>query len=364
MTQSKHRSDVHFVVSIKALTNNGVVPDVAIATQGNDTTITDKQYASLEDLAVDYPENTNVYNQAEAMFDVSTFNNNLIEVIAYPNAPVATPSNVKVKATPDGAEVTADNTPGLVAGVKAHMWDGFKYLLLDNASEADIEALSDVLYDAQRVMLVIQPKSVDDLVKLQAHVATYQVKPNKLGNTAAIVDTSDVRFPAAQASAYAASNIPTDFMHIGKLSELEVDENLSDDDVDKINALNGIAVENKAGDNMLSQGKALAGNYIDQFVHAQLVIDGYTTFLQKYMNDHNFPAYTDKTILEMKAGLETLGTNYFTQNILAAKPVFDYVPRAKVMNSLVAEREYNGFSSDQQIQDDIETLNAKLNLTL
>ncbi|GAY74280.1 hypothetical protein [Lentilactobacillus kosonis] len=114
----------------------------------------------------------------------------------------------------------------------------------------------------------------------------------------------------------------------------------------------------------MNAGKAIAGNFVDQFVHSQIVIDGYTNFLQHYLNTHNWPAYTDKTILEMKTGLETLGTKYFTMGILAFQPTFKYVPRAKVLNSLVAEREYNGFSSDEEIQDDIENINAKLDLTL
>ena len=44
-------------------------------------------------------------------------------------------------------------------------------------------------------------------------------------------------------------------------------------DYDTIAGLNATLVVNKAGDYMLLNGKALAGNYIDQFVHTQLVID-------------------------------------------------------------------------------------------
>ncbi|GAY74279.1 hypothetical protein [Lentilactobacillus kosonis] len=224
MTQIKHRSDVHFVVSIKALTNDGVFPDVAIAVQGKDTNSTAKTYASLEDLSVDFPENTKTYAQAEAIFDVDSFNNNLLEVITYPNAPVATPSNVQVTPTNSGAQVTATTTPGIVSAMQGHMWDGFKYLITDDVPEADLEALTDALYDAQRVMLFVQAKSVDDFVKLQTHVASYQNKPNKLGNTAILVDASDNRFPAAQLVAYASTNVPTDIMHISNLSEMAVDQ--------------------------------------------------------------------------------------------------------------------------------------------
>ena len=82
--------------------------------------------------------------------------------------------------------------------------------MLDGASETEIEALSDFLYDNQRIMLVTQPNSITALQTLATHVAGYQKVKNHLGNTAAIVETAKDRYPAAQAVAYAAANLPVD----------------------------------------------------------------------------------------------------------------------------------------------------------
>lgn len=364
MTQTKFRSDVNFLVSVHERTNGGTAPDIGIGTQSQDNTMTSKMYASLADLSKDYPENTNVYNIAEAIFDVDSFNNNLVEVIQYPKDDVPTPTNVSVTPTADGAQVKATTTPGIIAGFKNHLHDGFKYLLLDGASEADYETLSDYLYDQQRIMLVAQLTSVDDLAKLQSHATATMGKTNKIDNLAAFVDTQTDRFPAAQACAFAASNIPTDFMHIGNLSQFALDENLSDDDVDQIESLNGMAIVNKAGDLMVSGGRTLAGNnFVDQFVNVNMIIDSYQQYLQHYLNQHHWPAYTDATLGEMQAGLETLGKNYIADDVLESNEI-DLVKVADVLPSLVAEREYNGLSAKLVVRNDVETMNSKIDFTL
>lgn len=365
MAQSKFRTDVHLTVSIHKRGNGGILPDLAIYSK-NQTKIKDtKLYASLYDLSQDYPENTSVYSQAEAVFDVDTFNNNLLEVIPAPATAANTPAKVAVKPTKDGATVSATTTPAIIAGIQNHLHDGFKYLILDGFAEADIETLSDFLYKQQRIMTVAQLTSVDDLGKLKAHAASTMTTANSLDNLAALVDTSNDRFPVAQADAFAVSNIPTDYMHIENLSEFEVDPNLSDDDVDQIESLNGIAIVNKGGDLLPSGSKTLAGNnYIDQFVHFQIVVDTYQQVLQKYLNDNKFPSYTDKTIGEMKTALDNAGNNMFTQGILETKPLVTSIKRADVLPSLVAEREYNGFRVNATIADDIQSINAALDLVI
>ncbi|GHP12972.1 hypothetical protein YK48G_03970 [Lentilactobacillus fungorum] len=359
----KQTTDVHFIVAIHALTNGAVTPSVAIGAKNTDATTKSALYYALEDLSNDYPENTGVYSLAEAMFDADNFQGP-IEVISYPNADVPTPDNVQTTPTEDGATVTATTTPGIVAGLTEHLFDGFKYLVLDGASEDEIEALSDFLYENQRIMLVTQPTSIADLQTLATHVTGVQNEENKLGNTTAIVETATDRFPAAQAAAYAAANLPVDFQHIGNQSQFEPDSDLSTDDYDTIAGLNASTVVNKAGDYMLLNGKALAGNYTDQFVHTQLVIDTLQTALQKYLNRTKFPIYNDNTIKEMTQTLNAASTSLVQLGVLASPIVINSVPRAQVLNSEVASREYNGFSIQAQIADDINTINAKIDLTL
>ncbi|MCT2883683.1 hypothetical protein [Lentilactobacillus parabuchneri] len=361
----KQTTDVHFTVAIHALTNSDSTPSVAIATKNTDATTKSNIYDDLYSLSADYAENTGVYDQAAAMFEVNGFNGP-IEVISYPNVDSNTPSGVKSQGTTTGGTVTAaaTTTPGIVAGITQHLFDGFKYLVLDGATETEIEALSDFLYDNQRIMLVTQPNSVNALQALATHVAGYQTVKNQLGNTAAIVETAKDRYPAAQAVAYAAANLPVDFQHIGNLSQFEPDADLTTDDYDTIAGLNATLVVNKAGDYMLLNGKALAGNYIDQFVHTQLVIDTLQTNLQKYLNRKNFPIYNDATIKEMTQTINAVSTSLLQMGVLYTAIVVNTVPRANVLNSDVIARKYNGFSLSAQIADDIDTINAKLDLTL
>ncbi|MBU9788900.1 hypothetical protein KOM07_05025, partial [Lentilactobacillus sp. G22-6] len=194
----KQTTDVHFIVAIHALTNPDRTPSVAIGTKNTDATTKSNIYDDLDSLSADYKENTGVYNQAAAMFEVNGFRGP-IEVIAYPNADSITPSGVQSQGTGHGGKVTATPTPGIVVGITQHLFDGFKYLVLDGASETEIEALSDFLYDNQRIMLVTQPNSVATLQTLATHVAGVQKVKDKLGNTAAIVETAKDRYPAAQA---------------------------------------------------------------------------------------------------------------------------------------------------------------------
>ncbi|WP_249662798.1 hypothetical protein [Lentilactobacillus buchneri] len=359
----KQTTDVHFIVAIHALTNSDSTPLVAIATKNTDATTKSNIYDDLDSLSADYAENTGVYAQAAAMFDVNGFNGP-VEVIGYPNVDSNTPSGVQSQGTTTGGTVTATTTPGIVVGITQHLFDGFKYLVLDGATETEIEALSDFLYDNQRIMLVTQPNSVTALKTLATHVAGYQTVKNQLGNTAAIVETATDRYPAAQAVAYAAANLPVDFQHIGNLSQFEPDADLTTDDYDTIAGLNATLVVNKAGDYMLLNGKALAGNYIDQFVHTQLVIDTLQTNLQKYLNRKNFPIYNDATIKEMTQTINAVSTSLLQMGVLYTAIVVNSVPRANVLNSDVAARKYNGFSLSAQIADDIDTINAKLDLTL
>lgn len=359
----KRTTDVHFIVAIHALNTSDSFPLVAIATKNTDATTKSHIYDDMYSLSADYPENTGVYNQAEAMFEVNDFRGP-IEVIAYPNVDSITPSGVQSQGTGHGGKVTATPTPGIVVGITQHIFDGFKYLVLDGATETEIEALSDFLYDNQRIMLVTQPNSITALKTLATHVTGYQNVKNRLGNTAAIVETAKDRYPAAQAVAYAAVNVPVDFQHIGNLSQFEPDTDLTTDDYDTIAGLNATLVVNKAGDYMLLNGKALAGNYIDQFVHTQLVIDTLQTNLQKYLNRKNFPIYNDATIKEMTQTINAVSTSLLQTGVLYTAIAVNSVPRAKVLNMDVVARKYNGFSLSAQIGDDIDTINAKLDLTL
>lgn len=368
MVKVKQMTDVHIIVSIHQLTSNGKTPLVALATKNTDATTKSTLYNTLGDLTNDYGEDTTVYGQAKAMFEADNFTGP-VEVIAYTNADVANPTNVAASGSTDGGSVTAATTPGIVSGLAEHLYDGFIYLVLDGATEEETEAVSDFLYDNQRIMLITQPSSVTDLQTLHTHVLGYQKAKNSLCNTAALVVTSTGNYRAAQAAAYAAANLPVDWQHIGNQTTFEPDADLVMADYDDIAAAGGTTIVNKAGDFMLLNGKAMANNYIDQFVHTQLVVDRFQNALQKYMNNHKFVSYDDAHIKEMTQTLQTTGDDLAALGVLFSlsdgKSVdVSSVSRTDTPNEDVNSRSYNGFAITAQIADDIDTVNMKLDITL
>lgn len=361
---TKQAPDVHWIVSIHPLTNGFTKPLLMVFTHSTDGAEHSSMYSNLFDLANDYPENGTVYPTAAAAFEVTNFNGPL-EVVAFPNTDVAVPFNVTAKAIDGGVEYSADLTPGIVYGASQHLYDGAYYAACaSDVSDDEVNQLADYLYEKQRVLLVTNVKDVATLQTNYTHAQATQLKKNTLGNWVNVVNSDADVHPATQVAAYASANVPTDLMNVGNQSEFEVDETLDDSDYDTIRDFNGTTVVDKADDLMMLTGKALAGNYADQFVHTQMVVDSFTDALQKYKNRQNFPVYNDKTIGEMEKTLEATGTALVQQGILAAKPVVTDTPRANVPNSDVSKREYNYFSIQVQIADTIETINGKIDITL
>ncbi|MDN5584296.1 MAG: hypothetical protein L0G20_05390, partial [Lactobacillus sp.] len=70
------------------------------------------------------------------------------------------------------------------------------------------------------------------------------------------------------------------------------------------------------------------------------------------------------TIKEMTQTINAVSTSLLQMGVLYTAIVVNSVPRSKVLNSDVIARKYNGFSLSAQIADDIDTINAKLDLTL
>lgn len=361
---NKLTSNVHFAVTIHPLTLNGEKPKFIILTHNTDATVKSNTYSGLYSSTTDYPENTPVYPLMEAAFDVENFAGP-IEVVAVPNAPVAVPYNSAVDATADGGTVATQETPGIVYAMGQHLYDGAYYVVCASDITADeLTELSDFLYAQKRVMLVAEVPTVADLKTLSDHVKTTDVTPDSLGNTTAVVNSNTDLHPAVQVVAYASSNMPTDLQHIGNLSQMTPDTTLTGDDYDEITTLNGTTVVNKSDDMMMLNGTALAGNYADQFVHTQYVVDTFTDCLQKYLNRTNFPTYDDDTINEMVKSLQTAGTELQSEHILASTPKVNFAKRSAVPNADVTAREYNYFQISAEIADDIENINGKLDITL
>lgn len=360
----KQAPDVHWTVSIHALSNGNAKPKLIVFTHSSDATEQSKQYSNLLDLSNDYPENSDVYPVAEAAFEADNFTGPL-EVVEVPNTAVAVPFNVTVKPVPGGADYSASLMPGIVYGASQHLYDGAYYAVVANdVKDDEVTELADYLYQQQRVLLVSEVKDVDSLKTNYTDAQTTQLKKNTLGNWVNIVNSIPDIYPAAQVAAYAAANVPTDLISVGNQSEFEVDEALDNSDYETIEDFNGSTIVDKSDDFMMLTGKTLAGNYADQFVHVQMAVDAFTDALQKYKNRQNFPIYDDTTIGEMEKTLEATSTQLVQQSILAGEAKVTSVPRANVQDSDVASREYNYFSINLQVADAIETLNGKIDITL
>ena len=359
----KHESDVHTIINVQLPTTNLGTPLILILTKGTKTNV----YGDTDTLAEDYDETTNVYKQASHIWEVSQYTAP-IEVVGCSDAVLHNLGDVSVAT--DGTVTASDViVPGIITGVKNHLYDGVLYVLLDDVfTSEEVQQLSDFLYDQQRLMLIAQVRTAEELQTLQKHVAAYQTTKSVLTNTAGFV-VPEGNFAIDNAAAYAAVNWPVDWQHIGGLPEFDPDVDLVVDDFETIRDLRGLVVVNKAGDNMVLQGKALANNYIDQFVHVNLVGDGIENGLQKKLNHTNFPNYNDDTIADFEQTILAVTDDFVSKGVLDklddGKSAHVTIPkRANVSQSDVNNRKLKNVSVQVKIADDIDGIELTLNVTL
>lgn len=359
----KHESDVHMIINTQLPTTALGTPLVMILTKGTQSGV----YGDIDSLAEDYDESTNVYKQAAAIWEVPSYTAP-IEVVACNDEVRHTPGDVTI--AKDGSVVATDAVePGIVTGVKSHLYDGVMYILLDDIFSLDeVQNLSDFLYDQQRLMLTVQVRTLDDLQVLQKHVAAYQTTKSVLTNTTGFL-VEEGNYSVDNAAGYAAANVPTDWQHIGNLPEFEPIPDLTTDDYEIVRALRGITIVNKAGDNMLLQGKALANNYIDQFVHVNLVGDAIENGVQKWSNNHNFPNYNDDSIDSIKQTIIAICDGFVSMGVLdkqsdGTSAIVAVPKRANVSQTDVNNRKLKNISVQVKVADDIDEIDLTLNVTL
>ncbi|KRM91597.1 hypothetical protein [Fructilactobacillus florum] len=357
----KRPTNVHLTVSIQQVVKGVGKPAIAILTKGTSTKA--KIYSTIDDLSQDYNESTDVFETAKAAFEVPGFNES-VEVLQYGStaalqAPTQSSDNGNVS-TSDSNTTALTPVSQIVAD---HLFDGFNYLVPDKTvPETDLEDLSDFLYDNQRVVLYAQLNSVADLQKLSTHVQSYQKDDKeKQGNTGAIVETSD-RKPAVQIVAYASINAPTDLGHVGNLSQMVPDDDLTQSDYEAIDSANGSVVVNKADWAMSNSGKALKGNYIDQFVHVQMVTDEIKRVIQNYLNSQKFPAYDESTVSMIEKLIDGVSKEYTANGILVDPIVVTSTPINQVPDRLVEDREFSKFGFNFKIANDVQDINANVNV--
>jgi len=375
-------SDISINLIIKQMSLGNTLADTIVAVEGTDNTSDFKLYYDPEDVATDLGEDTNVYKKVAAAFAQDNFMGP-IGVLTYPkgdqqiiaDSPTTTYST-KSTPTADGASVelesnssTTVTVPGIIAGLADHLWDGWRYLILDK--DDDVETIKDVmhyLYTNQHGILVASVTTIDNLKTLHDE-AIGMVQKNHMGNTVVIVNKNEEEYHDIDAAVFASQHIPLDWMHVRNLNGFTPNK-WNATEYQQILNLNGLTTVNKAGDVVLSNSKALDGSFIDNTFGIQYTRDAIQSGLQRFINSHDLLAYDDAGIKLVIANAESIMNNVAKAGILAngldGKPIFTVtgVDRAHTPNVNVVKRRYTGLSITCQLVGSMETIPLQLAVTL
>lgn len=355
MVLTKYASDVNWTVSVKRQRPVTSVPGVAIAVSGNGGTDS-KIFNTLAELVSDYPENTQTYKLANAIFNASGYNSP-IEVIKYDSS--STPTTPQVS----NGSVSTSEQSGIVQTVGQHIYDGFRALLVADGTDDDVKAIADYCYNANRVAIFVQKQDKASAVDLAKYFAKAHTGSN-LDNTFVICNGKSNGDVAGQVAGYMVGNVRASAERITNQNSYVVDDALSAQDNADLNAVNVAYVVNKAGDLLLSGGKTPAGNYVDQFTKTQYVVDQLTQSAQKWLNRYEFVQYDDEHINEFKSTLQATGDSIFGLGILENKINITLPDYASIALGDISKRALNGAVIDISISNGIDTVNGKLNLTI
>lgn len=351
----KQMSDVHIRLKLSKLTATNV-QSVAILTSGNDSNVHNYVYGMNDDVSKDFDENTSVYNLVQKAFEVADYQG-VIQVIVAPNQDV---SGKKADANSQGT-VTMPDTNRFVYALSQRIDDGFNYVVTDNLSEKDLEAVSDYLYSTQKAALAAQVKSSTDLQTFAAYSSKNQpMTTTKMNPVYAVTDSQHL--PTIQAVADATANAPMDMMKAGNHSEFIPDDSLSMEDIEQIKDLGGSCVVNKAGDMMMLQGKSLGANYIDQFVNTKIVKDTFQYDLQKQLNASKHLRFDDAGINLLYQTLKFTSTKLVNQGYLDGEAEITKRSYSDTTDGEKSTRTYNGLSINAKVMSSIETVNITLDL--
>ncbi|VDG18784.1 hypothetical protein [Lactobacillus brevis] [Lactiplantibacillus mudanjiangensis] len=368
VTILKTHDDVHITDTIQNLPVDGTIA-VNLLVEGQDATVKSNVFYVLDDLPdAGYDENSAVYANVEAMFDVDDFQGP-VQVLAYPNEEVPDITGATATPTGDGATVTAKMVPGVVRALEDHALDGAYWNVLVTDDADTIKAAADFLYANQKGLLVTQLSKIADLQALSVYATSTYTEKNKLGILINTITKNTDNHIAAQAAAYASMNLLLDWMHIGNLTQF-VQDDWTPAEIDQIIAANGLTVLNKSGDLMLSSSKTANGNFIDNSFIKQYNHDELLKATQKWMNGKKYVNYSDDDIQELLTTIKTELTVLGSQGLIAKKldgdPDCDATApnRADVSNVDVTARRLRNVKTKYSLPNAIETIYINNTVTL
>lgn len=362
----KRRSDVHFVPVISYYSIAKGKPSIVILDTSADNQVHENVFRNLDGLQRDksktgmsktFDETTEVYANANAIFNISGFNES-VRVVEFPDSvSLSSVSGSK------GGSVSANEEPGIVQAMKGHLYDG-TYMVLPtrNVKEADLEKLSDFLYDNQRLVMLVQVSSIDQLSTLHDHVSGYQNDKTKLPDVHCDVEQNPNRYPEAQAAAMAVVDGAQDnFKHFKNQSDF-VPNKFNGTDLDRIDACNGCTVVDRADDSIFSSGKTLAGGFIDRMLNSQHIMDKYVYDAQKFVNQGH--PFDDKNIHILQQTLINSGNELQTAGYINSKPTVTLPSYAEAGGDEIEDRTLDGIKiKNIDVTSFIEGLNGEVDLT-
>ncbi|WP_367294665.1 hypothetical protein [Levilactobacillus yonginensis] len=366
----KQPSDLIINTTIKAASLGGNVAPVALLRRGTDTTedaILVHDIDEMPDLG--FGENTEEYALVESMFDVDGFVGP-VQIGTFANADVLSLDDLTATPTADGAKVTG-MVPGVQKWLEDHIFDGPKWYIPVGMTDDDIKAAADVLYANQRGFLVHQVETIDELSKWHDYAVSTQSLKNHEGHFHAVVEKNVEHKVAAQAVAFASTTVLLDWMRIGNLNrDTFTPDDWTQTERDMIESLNGLTVEDKAGDFMLSGNMELNGDYIDNAFNAQYNTDYIQLKGQKWLNGKKYTTFNDDNINELVATFEAAGDELFQQGTVAAgddgKADFHVtaVARANVLAYEISKRTYKSVTIKQTLPNAFEKVYIDNQVTL
>ncbi|GEO67307.1 hypothetical protein [Levilactobacillus spicheri] len=366
----KQPSDVIVNTIIKNPSLGADSAPIALLIHGTDTTESSQLCYDPDQMAdFGFDENTEEYALVQAMFDVDGFQGP-VQLGVVPNAPVVSLDDQIVTPTKDGATISA-MVPGVQKWLEDHIYDGAKWFIPVGLTDDEIKAAAEVLYSNQRGFLVHTVDNMDDLRNWHDYAVANQNTKDHLGHFRVVIEKNHENKVAAQACAFASLNILIDWMRIGgkDLTQFTPDDWIQSER-DEIDALNGLTVVDKAGDNMLSGSQELNGDYIDNSFNAQYNTDYLQFKAQKWLNGKKFAEFTDDNINELLTTIDSAAEDLFKIGTIGTtvdgKIDFNATAktRAQVSQFEIMERKYKSISIEQGLPNPFEKVYIKNAITL
>lgn len=293
-----------------------------------------KEYFALADVLTDFPNTTNAYKKAAAIFRQGNNSPNKLAIATY-----------DATATPAG-------TPESI--LDQYFANDWEFLILADAAQTDKLAVSTALETYDFKMLVVKVEDEADRPAFKANSRTIVFFHP--------VDTEDA--DAALVGAVGSKTVGSVTWKFKTLAGITA-QPFSATDLTAIHNDGAIAYVTKAGVNQTSEGITANGEYIDIIHGRDWVKANMETSLQALLMDNDKIPSNDKGISLIASVMTTVLTTAAVQGIVdsddSGKALYTVttIPWSQTSASDQAKRVYSGASFNYQAQGAIHTVNVQ-----